>query len=188
MRICHYNRDEKCSYRYIPSENHIDHFYRCCPWLWEKNCLWCSMNLHRNPYRSGNTLLFQSMGSVRFFFFYVCESLLCSPIIWSRTQKNSYTEYYYYIVILHSHVKKIGHWGVTIHSFSRCIDLETWIFESLISDSNRFKMQRIERIVISIAIQCFQNIYILNYYKHERMETLNSVRASHLSFTHALHY
>ncbi len=30
--------------------------------------------------------------------------------------------------------------------------------ESLISDSNRFKMLRIEQIAISIAIQCFQNI------------------------------
>ncbi len=32
-------------------------------------------------------------------------------------------------------------------------------------------------------IQCFQNIYTLNYYKHKLMETLNSVRASHLFFT-----
>ncbi len=44
-------------------------------------------------------------------------------------------------------------------------------------------MLRIEWIVVSIAIQCFKNIYTLNYYKHELMETLNSVRASHLSFT-----
>ncbi len=83
--------------------------------------------------------------------------------------------------------------GVTIHTFSRCIDYKPWWCTILkhgclnrelsISDSNWFKILRIEWITISIAIQCFQSIYILNYYMHKLMETLNSVRASHLSFT-----
>ncbi len=60
--------------------------------------------------------------------------------------------------------------------------------ESLISDSNRFKTLRIKWIAISIAIQCFQNIYTLNYYKHKLMETLNSVVCALASLLHALHY
>ncbi len=54
-------------------------------------------------------------------------------------------------------------------------NLDFWIMNHWFSDSNQFKMLRIEWIVIYIAIQCFQKIYTLNYNKHKLMETLNSV-------------